>query len=70
MNVRGKKGLENFSKSWARVRFLVLFIGKNSYIFAEKRIAAQKAEADFLFMLKESGKVTENSVWKEVSPSV
>ncbi|TFK75925.1 HSP90-domain-containing protein [Pluteus cervinus] len=32
----------------------------------KKRLAAQKAEADFFVMLKESGEIAEDSVWKDI----
>ena len=35
--------------------------------FAEKRAAAQKAEADFFALLRESGLAKPGAVWKEVS---
>ena len=34
---------------------------------SEKRAAAQKAEADFFALLKESGLAKQGAVWKEVS---
>ena len=34
--------------------------------FTEKRAAAQKAEADFFALLKESGLAKPGAVWKEV----
>lgn len=34
--------------------------------FAEKRAAAQKAEADFFALLRESGLARPGAVWKEV----
>lgn len=33
----------------------------------EKRIAAEKAEADFFALLRESGVVRSDSLWKDVS---
>lgn len=36
------------------------------HIPAEKRAAAQKAEADFFVLLKESGIAKPGAVWKEV----
>lgn len=35
-------------------------------VFAEKRAAAQKAEADFFSLLKESGIAKSGAVWKDV----
>jgi hypothetical protein len=36
----------------------------------EKRAAAQKAEADFFALLKESGIATLGAVWKDVGPAL
>jgi hypothetical protein len=63
---RGKSDSENFSETSERVRFLpsgaVLLM---RWTFSEKRALAQKAEADFFALLRESGVAQDGAVWKE-----
>lgn len=40
------------------------------FIALEKRAAAKKAEADFFSLLRESGLIRSNTLWKDVSTSV
>jgi len=71
MTERGRNGSENFSKSSERVRVLLYYIQSLiSWIFSGKRALAQKAEADFFALLRESGIAQGGAIWKEVGNSV
>lgn len=63
---RGKSDSENFSETSERVRVLpsgaVLLM---RWSLSEKRALAQKAEADFFALLRESGIAQDGAVWKE-----
>jgi len=65
-----RRGSEIFSKSLANVGHritLVIYPFNVTFVMAEKRAAAQKAEADFFALLKESGIVQSDAAWKDVS---
>lgn len=63
-----KSASESISKSLVKVCCIgshCLFIGP--YIALGKRIEAQKAEAEFLILLRENAKVMQGGSWKTVS---
>jgi len=63
---KGKSGSANFSESLERVRLpLSDVVPLMIYILSGKRELAQKAEADFFALLRESGIAQDGAIWKE-----
>ena len=65
-----RRGSETFLKISAKVSHritLVIYPFNVTFVMAEKRAAAQRAEAYFFALLKESGVVRSDAAWKDVS---
>lgn len=61
-----EKRFREYLKELGESKLFAIVLLQNSYLAVEKRAAAQKAEADFFALLKESGIATPGAVWKDV----
>lgn len=66
-SVSEKRDFVIISKNWAKVSLHQLWLRLHVLnLLPEKRAAAQKAEADFFALLKESGIAKPGAIWKDV----